>query len=71
MIIRNKECHSKLIDITNTFINLGHWPSHFKMSTIVVIPKPNKLLYNSPKSFHPIILLNALDKLFEKIIGER
>jgi len=37
----------------------------------VIIPKPNKLLYNSSKSFHPIILLNTIGKLIEKVIGER
>jgi len=67
-IIKNKECISKLIDIANTCIKLGHWPSHFKMSTTVTIPKPNKASYDSTKSFCPIILLNTARKLFEKII---
>ena len=40
------------------------------MSMTIIIPKPNKTLYNSPKSFHPIVLLNMIEKLFEKIIGE-
>ena len=71
MIIRNKECSSKLIDIANACIDLGYWPSHFKMSTTVIISKPNKLSYDSPKYFHPIVLLNTLGKLFEKMIGER
>jgi len=39
--------------------------------TIVVIPKPNKQTYNHPKSFCPIVLLNILDKLIEKVITER
>jgi len=38
---------------------------------MVVIPKLNKVLYNSPKSFRLIILLNTLGKLIEKVIGER
>jgi len=38
---------------------------------MVIIPKPNKPLYDSPKSFRPIVLLNTLRKLIEKIIGER
>ena len=71
MIIRNKKCSSKLIDIANTYINLGHWPSHFKTSTMIVIPKPNKSSYDSSKSFHSIILLNTIGKLFKKMIGER
>ena len=38
---------------------------------MVIIPKPNKLLYDLLKSFYPIILLNTLGKLIEKVIGER
>jgi len=37
----------------------------------VVIPKPNKLAYDQPKSFHPIVLLNTLGKLIEKVVAER
>ena len=37
----------------------------------MIIPKPNKMSYNQPKSFHPIILLNTLGKLIEKVIAER
>jgi len=71
MIVKNKDCITKLIDIANACIDLGHWPSHFKISTTVIIPKPNKASYNSPKSFQPIILLNTISKLFEKMIRER
>ena len=38
---------------------------------MVVIPKPNKPLYNSPKSFRPIALLNTVGKLIKKVIGKR
>jgi len=38
---------------------------------MIVIPKPNKFLYDTPKSFRPIILLNTLDKLIEKVISDR
>jgi len=70
-IIKNNEYITKLIDIANACIDLEHWPSHFKMSMTVIIPKPNKALYNFPKFFCPIILLNIMGKLFEKMIGER
>ena len=40
------------------------------MSTTVIILKSNKMLYDSTKLFHPIVLLNTTGKLFEKIIGE-
>ena len=69
-IIRSKDCIHKLIDITNTCINLEHWLSHFKMSTMVIIPKPNKDTFDSPKSYCPIVFLNTIEKLFEKMIGE-
>ena len=70
-IIKNKKCIIKLIDIANTCINLRHWPSYFKISMTIVISKPNKASYNFPKSFHPIILLNTMGKLFKKMIRER
>jgi len=70
MIVKNYECLSKFIDITNTCINLRLWSSYFKTSTIVIISKPNKSSYDSPKFFYPIVLLNTLGKLFEKIISE-
>jgi len=38
---------------------------------MVIIPKPNKPSYDSPKSFCPIVLLNTLGKLIEKVIEER
>ena len=71
MIVKNSECSSKFIDITNAYINLGLWPSHFKTSTTVIISKPNKSSYDSPKSFCLIVFLNILDKLFEKIISKQ
>ena len=37
----------------------------------IIIPKPNKALYDTPKIFRPIVLLNMLGKLIEKVIGER
>jgi len=52
-------------------MDLGHWPNHFKILTMIIIPKPNKQAYDMPKSFWPIVLLNTLGKLFKKMIGER
>ena len=69
-IIRNNDCICKFIDIANAYIELGYWPSHFKTSIIVIILKPNKAMFNSLKSYCPIILLNTIEKLFEKMIGE-
>ena len=71
LIIKNDDCLSKFINITNTCINLGHWPKYFKISTTVIIPKPNKTSYDNLKAFHSIVLLNTLGKLVEKVITER
>ena len=67
----NKECIFKLIDIANVRIDLCYWPNHFKTLTTVIIPKLNKLSYNTSKFFHLIVLLNTLGKLFKKMIGNR
>jgi len=37
----------------------------------IIIPKLNKESYDSPKFFRPIILLNTIEKLIEKVIGDR
>ena len=71
IIIKNNECLSKIINIANACINLGFWPEYFKVSTTVIISKPNKPSYNNPKAFYLIVLLNTLSKLIEKAIAER
>jgi len=71
LILLNDDCLSKIINIANAYINLGHWPEYFKVSTTVVIPKPNKQSYDNLKAFRPIILLNTLGKLIKKVIAKR
>ena len=70
-ILKQDKCLNNIVNITNACINLGYWPSHFKKSSTVVIPKPNKQSYDHPKSFHSIVLLNTLGKLIKKVIGEK
>jgi len=70
-IIKDDDCLFKIINIADACINLDHWPKYFKVSTTVVIPKPNKSSYDNPKAFRPIVLLNTLGKLVEKVIAER
>lgn len=62
---------TKFVNIANDCINLGYWPLHFKKLTLIIILKPNKLVYDSPKTFHPIVLLNTIRKFIEKVISER
>ena len=70
-ILKQDVCLTKIINIADACINLGHWPNYSKCSTIVVIPKLNKLVYDQPKSFYPIMLLNTLGKLIKKVVAER
>jgi len=70
-IINQDACLTNIINIANSYINLGYWPKYFKVLSMIIIPKPNKSLYNQPKAFQPIILLNILGKLIEKVIAER
>ena len=50
-ILKQDECLSNIINIADACINLRHWSNHFKRLLMVVIPKPNKQLYDHPKSF--------------------
>ena len=70
-VSRDPEYITNIVNIANTCINLSHWPSHFKKLTSIIITKPNKTSYNSPKSFQPIVLLNILRKLIKKAISNR
>ena len=71
IVLKDKMCLRNVIAIANACIELGHWPSHFKISLTIVIPKPNKASYDSSKSFKPIVLLNILEKLIKKVISDR
>ena len=71
ILTADDKCVTNFINIANKCINLSYWLSHFKMSLLIIILKPNKVAYNSPKVFQLIIFLNILGKLIEKIISER
>ena len=71
VITKNNDCINRLIDIANACINLGYWLDHFKILSTVIISKLNKLSYNLPKLFQPIVLFNTTGKLFKKILGKR
>ena len=61
--MKDDDCITNVIKIANACIDLEYWPNDFKISSMIIIPKPNKLSYDSPKSFRPIVLLNTLEKL--------
>ncbi|KAF8701666.1 hypothetical protein AX14_000345 [Amanita brunnescens Koide BX004] len=60
-----------LCHLFNRIRSDGVWPTWFKQSTCVIIPKPNKPRYNIPKAFRPISLLNTIGKLLTKVIAAR
>ncbi|RXW14341.1 hypothetical protein EST38_g11516 [Candolleomyces aberdarensis] len=70
-ILALRKCAGIIIALANGCIESGHWPIHFKESTSVIIPKPNKPSYSTPKAFRPIVLLNTLGKLIEKMISNK
>ena len=65
------ETDAALARLFNEVCSTGTWPSHFKESTSVIIPKPNKPDYTIPKAYRPIALLNTLGKLLTKILANR
>jgi hypothetical protein len=64
-------CAKVILTLANACIETGRWPKHFKESTSVIIPKPNKPSYYTPKAFRLIVLLNALGKFVKKMISNR
>ena len=69
-VVKDDKCFSNIVNITNAYINLEYWPSHFKKLSSIIISKPNKTIYDSSKSFWPIVLLNTIGKLIEKAISK-
>ena len=71
IIVNQDECLVNIINIANAYFNLEHWLNYFKYLSIIIISKPSKTLYDQAKLFRPIVLLNTLGKLIEKVITER
>ena len=70
-IIKDDSCLTNIVNIADACINLGHWLEYFKISSTIIIPKPNKPSYDQLKAFHPIVLLNTIGKLIEKVVADR
>ena len=65
------ETDAALARLFNNICREGTWPTYFKDSASVIIPKPNKPDYTVPKAYRPIALLNTLGKLLTKILANR
>lgn len=72
VILRNLP-HKGLMFLTllfNSILRTTHFPTSWKHSAVILIPKPNKPP-TSPSSYRPISLLSIIAKLFEKLIYKR
>ena len=70
VILANNTCAIGILSLANACISLHHWPRNFKESVSIIIPKLGKPAYDTPKAFGPIVLLNTLGKLIEKMIAK-
>lgn len=59
-----------LANIFNKCLQLGYFPTNWKLGKVIPILKPQKDP-TSPTSYRPISLLSSLSKLFEKVIYSR
>lgn len=59
-----------VVNIINACLRLNHFPGHWKIAQVIMLPKPNKPP-NEVTSYRPISLLPLIGKLFEKILLNR
>jgi hypothetical protein len=62
---------ARFTQLYNTCLRLGHHPVQWREATVVIVPKPNRTDPTLPKNYCPILLLECLGKLLEKIISTR
>jgi hypothetical protein len=60
-----------LTKIFNQSLSLENCPVHFRLSTTIVLRKPGKDDYTTPKAYRPIALLNTIGKLMDMVIAKR
>ncbi len=66
------EISDHLVHIFNDSLSIGHYPSHFKKSIVVILRKQESARdYTNPKSYRPISLLNTLGKIMEVVLAAR
>lgn len=60
-----------IIHILNSCLQLGVYPTSWKTGKVVIINKGSNRDPQDPNSYRPIMLLNVLGKLFEKLLVKR
>ena len=63
-VLNNAKYCSNIANIANACINLSYWPTHFKKSLSIILPKPNKPLYDILKAFCVMGRLNTNNFIF-------
>jgi hypothetical protein len=71
ILLSDPQCSALIVSLATACLMVGYWPSYFKTSSSVIIPKPGKAAYNTPRAFRPIVLLNTCGKLIEKMVSTR
>jgi hypothetical protein len=70
-----QQVYAAIPDHMNAFYvilsKVGYYPWSWREATTVIIPKPNKPDYSSIKAYRPIVLLNCLGKILEKLMASR
>lgn len=61
---------ARLTNLFNAILRTHHYPSSWKTSTIIMIPKPNKSP-TFPDNHRPISLLSCISKLLERLLLRR
>lgn len=56
--------------IFNSCVEFAFFPTEWKKSKVIAIPKPGKKMDN-PESYRPINLLNSTSKIFERVLKEK
>ena len=59
-----------LYHIYKAILNLGLYYDPWKLSTTVVLRKPGKPRYDTPKAYRPIALLNTMSKVLTALMAE-
>ena len=59
-----------LLDLFNKTMSLGHFPTPFKKSHTIFIPKPS-LSQHKVENYRPITLLDTHGKILDKLLNER
>ena len=64
------EIKHHLLALAQASLNIGHFPTPFKVTTTVVLRKPCKPDYTKPKAYRLIALENTIGKILESIIAD-